>query len=97
VAIDTTLTPELIAEGLAREIVRRIQTQRKNAEFNIEDRITTWYSASDEMARVFTDWSEYIRSETLTTQLVAGEPPADAFLEKHKIEGQEIAIGLKRN
>ncbi len=97
VAIDTTLTPELIAEGLAREIVRRIQTQRKNADFNIEDRITTWYVAADEMAKVFTDWSEYIQSETLTTELVAGEPPADAFVEKHKIEGQEITIGLKRN
>ena len=97
VAIDTTLTPELIAEGLAREIVRRIQTQRKNAGFNIEDRITTWYVAADEMAKIITDWSEYIQSETLTTKLVAGEPPADAFVEKHKIEGQEIAIGLKRN
>jgi isoleucyl-tRNA synthetase len=97
VAIDTTLTPELIAEGLAREIVRRIQTQRKNADFNIEDRITTWYAADDEMAKVFTDWSEYIQSETLTTKLVAGEPPTDAFVEKHKIEGQEIVIGLKRN
>ncbi len=49
------------------------------------------------MAKVFIDWSEYIQSETLTTELVAGEPPVDAFVEKHKIEGQEIAIGLKRN
>jgi isoleucyl-tRNA synthetase len=97
VAIDTTLTPELKAEGLAREIVRRIQTQRKNADFNIEDRITTWYVASDEMARVFTDWGEYIQSETLTTELVAGEAPAEAFVEEHKVEGKEITIGLKRN
>jgi isoleucyl-tRNA synthetase len=97
VAIDTTLTPELIAEGLAREIVRRIQTQRKNADFNIEDRITTWYLASDEMTKVFTDWSKYIQSETLTTELVSGQPPEEAFVEKHKIEGEEVTIGLKKN
>jgi isoleucyl-tRNA synthetase len=97
VAIDTLLTPELIAEGLAREIVRRIQAQRKNAGLNIEDRIKTWYVAPDELDRVFKDWSEYIQTETLTTELVAGEPPADAFVEKHKVEGQECTLGVKKS
>jgi isoleucyl-tRNA synthetase len=97
VAIDTVVTPELKAEGLAREIVRRIQTQRKNADFNIEDRIKTWYVASGELAQVFTDWDEYIQSETLTTELIPGEPPAEAFVEKHKIEGAELTIGVKAN
>ncbi|OQY35967.1 MAG: isoleucine--tRNA ligase, partial [Anaerolineaceae bacterium 4572_5.1] len=49
VAIDTTITPELRAEGLAREIVRRVQEQRKKADFNIEDRITAWYAADAAM------------------------------------------------
>lgn len=97
VAIETTLSPELKAEGLAREIVRRIQTQRKNAGFNIEDRIKVWYVAADEVAKVFTDWREYVQSETLTVELVAGEPPAEAFVEKHEFEGKEIMIGIKRN
>jgi isoleucyl-tRNA synthetase len=97
VAIDTTLTPELKAEGLAREIVHRIQTQRKNADFNIEDRIKIWYVASVEAGKVFTDWSEYIQSETLAIELVADEPPTDAFVEKHKVEGTEFTIGVKRN
>ncbi len=96
VAIDTVLTPELIAEGLARELVRRIQAQRKNAGFNIEDRIKTWYLASEELARVFADWGKYIQTETLTTELVTGEPPDDTFVEKHKVEGHELTIGLKK-
>jgi isoleucyl-tRNA synthetase len=96
VAIDTALTPELKAEGLAREIVRRIQTQRKNAGFNVEDRITTWYEVSEEWTNVFIDWGGYIKSETLSNELVAGVPPADAFVEKHKVEGVEIIMGLKR-
>jgi isoleucyl-tRNA synthetase len=96
VAIDTTLTPELKAEGLAREIVRRIQSQRKNADFNIEDRIEIWYLASDDVHKVFTDWNEYIQSETLATELIAGEPPANAFVEKHKVEGTEFTMGVRK-
>lgn len=97
VAIDTIVTSELKAEGWAREIVRRIQTQRKNADFNIEDRIKSWYTASGELNKIFAEWSEYIKSETLTTELIDGDPPADAFVEKHKVEGKEFTIGLKKN
>jgi isoleucyl-tRNA synthetase len=97
VAVHTILSTELKAEGLAREIVRHIQTQRKNADFNVEDRIETWYVASEELADVFANWGEYIQAETLTTELVAGEPPADAFVENHKIDGQQLTMGMKRN
>jgi isoleucyl-tRNA synthetase len=97
VAIDTNVTTELKAEGWAREIVRRIQTQRKNADFNIEDRIKAWYTASGELNKIFAEWSEYIKSETLTTELIDGDPPADAFVEKHKVEGKEFTISLKKN
>ncbi len=97
VAIDTALTPELKAEGLAREVVRRIQAQRKNADFNIEDRITTWYVADGELAKVFSAWGDYIQAETLTTELLAEDPPNEAFVEKHKVEGVEVTIGVKQN
>ncbi len=97
VAIDTIITPELRSEGLAREVVRRIQAQRKNADFNIEDRITTWYAAQGEMAAVFETWGAYIQTETLTLELIAAESPADSFIESHKVDGQEIVIGVKRN
>ena len=62
VGIDATLTPELKAEGLAREIVRRVQDMRKNAGFNIEDRITTCYQAQGALVEVFVTWGEYIAS-----------------------------------
>ena len=77
--------------------MRRIQAQRKNAGFNIEDRIKTWYMTSDELARVFIDWGEYIQTETLTTELVAGDPPEDTFVEIYKVEGQELTIGLMKS
>ena len=97
VAVDTVITPELRAEGLAREIVRRVQTMRKSANFSIEDRITTYFVAADELADVMKSWGDYIRAETLTTNLVSDRPPAEAYVEEHTIEGLSILLGVQRN
>ncbi len=97
VAIDAVVTPELKAEGLAREIVRRIQAMRKSAGFDIADRITTYYQTSGELATVFQLWEGYIKAETLTTRLVAGEPTESAYRELHTIEGLELTLGVQRN
>jgi isoleucyl-tRNA synthetase len=97
VAVDAVITPELRAEGLAREVVRRVQTMRKEADFNIEDRITTWYAAEGELADVMRAWADYIRAETLSTELVAAEPPADAYTQAHQVEGASVRLGVRRN
>ena len=97
VGIDSTLTPELKTEGLAREIVRRIQDMRKKADFNIEDRITTWYQASGELAQVFAAWGTYISGDTLTTQLLSGPAPAGAYVEEHKLEEETLTLAIKQN
>jgi isoleucyl-tRNA synthetase len=97
VAVDAVITPELRAEGLAREVVRRVQTMRKEAGFNIEDRITTWYLAENEMGDVMRAWGDYIRAETLSNELVAQAPPPDAYSENHTVDGASITLGVKRN
>ena len=96
VAVDAVITPELKAEGLAREVVRRVQTMRKEADFNIEDRITTWYTGEGELAEVMESWGDYIRAETLSAEIVADDAPADAYTGTHKIEGDSITLGVKR-
>jgi isoleucyl-tRNA synthetase len=96
VAVDAVITDELRAEGLAREIVRRVQTMRKEAGFNIEDRITTWYLADGELVEVIDAWGEYIRSETLSGELLAGKPPADAYRETHSVDGASITLAVRR-
>jgi len=99
VAIDAVLTPELKAEGLAREIVRRIQEMRKKAGFNIDDRIITTYQASSsdsKLALVLEGWIDYIRAETLTLQLEKGPTPPGAYSESHVIEGETITLAIKR-
>ncbi len=97
VAVDATLTPELKAEGLAREVVRRIQAMRKEAGFDISDRITTWYQGDSELAAVFETWEAYIMSETLTTRLVLGEAPQGAYTETHNLDGQQLTLSVLRN
>ena len=94
VAIDAELTPELKAEGQAREIVRRIQDMRKNADFNIEDRIRTYYQAEGEMAEVFTAWADYIKAETLTEELLLEDAPKKAYSQSQQIDGVDLIIGV---
>jgi isoleucyl-tRNA synthetase len=97
VGIDAALTPELKAEGQAREIVRRVQDMRKKAGFNIEDRITTCYQAEGALAVVFTTWGDYIASETLTTQLLNAPPTEGAYVEQHKVEGETLVLAVKQD
>jgi len=97
VAVDAKITPELRSEGLAREVVRRVQAMRKDAGFNIEDRITTTYQAGENLAKVFEGWSEYIMAETLSTRLIDSPPPPEAYVETQNIEGESVVLGVKRN
>ncbi|MBN2461816.1 MAG: isoleucine--tRNA ligase [Candidatus Cloacimonetes bacterium] len=95
VALSTDLTPELIAEGLARELVNKIQFTRKEKEFDIMDRIIINYLADDEIARVLSDYSEYIRTETLTAHLHR-LTDHDSSLMKWDINGREVYIRLEK-
>src|SRR5690606_25433724 len=94
VGLDTALTPELRAEGTARELVRRIQDMRKKADFNIEDRIRTYYAAEGELAAVLLNWAETIKSETLSLELSAGPAPAGAYSEEHKVDGAAVSLAV---
>jgi hypothetical protein len=69
---------------------------RKKADFNIEDRIVTYYQTSGELAKVFADWGETIKSETLAVELHADTPPAGAYVEEHKLDGEIVTIGVER-
>src|SRR5262249_7934893 len=72
VALDTKLTPELINEGLAREFVNRVQNMRKDAGFSVTDRIRIYFESSGRVADAVDRMSDYIRSETLATQVNTG-------------------------
>src|SRR5262249_54827152 len=97
VALDTAVTPELKREGLARELVRHIQDARKNAGFQIADRIAVSLAGGgDEVAAAVREWGDYLRAEVLADEVILGEPPAGAHVETLEHEGQSIAVGVVR-
>ena len=89
--LDTRLTPALIQAGMARELVHRIQTMRKDAGFEVEDRIVTRFDASGELAAVFTAFGDYIRQETLSEILESGGN-GDGHNWSGQIEGEPVTI-----
>jgi isoleucyl-tRNA synthetase len=97
VAVDVTLTPELAREGLARDLVRRVQTLRKEADYQLDDRIVVYYDATDEPKAVVEEWADYILAETLSLELVPGPVPDDVDRqESFVLGGHPLAVGVKR-
>ncbi|MDY7041038.1 MAG: DUF5915 domain-containing protein, partial [Chloroflexota bacterium] len=96
VGVDVRITPALAQEGLARDLVRRIQTMRKDAGFDISDRITTTYQTGPNLAAAFESFGDYIAAETLSTRLVKGRPPAGAYTQSFTLDGEEIIVGIER-
>lgn len=94
VSLNTVIPKELALEGLAKDIVRRIQNQRKEAGFNISDEIETYYVAGPKLQEVFETYGEYIASETLSTILEKGELPEKSFVKEYALDGEQFKIGL---
>ncbi|MSQ17203.1 MAG: isoleucine--tRNA ligase [Dehalococcoidia bacterium] len=96
VAVNTVLTSDLRDEGMVRELVHRIQNLRRDAGFEITDRIITYYQGPAEIDRVLRRHAEYVQQETLSDKLVAGAPPEGASAEAQKVEGMEVTLGVRR-
>jgi isoleucyl-tRNA synthetase len=95
VALDTELTDTLRAEGLAREFVNRIQNMRKDAGFQVTDRIRIYYNSEDSLlVRALTEYHDYVTSETLAAELVkAGSDGGN--LKPQSINGITCAISVE--
>jgi isoleucyl-tRNA synthetase len=96
VAVATELSPELKAEGVAREVVRRLQTMRRSAGLDITDYIVTYYRGDDSIQQVMAKFGGYIKQETLSRELVPALPPDGSYTEKHRISGYEVLLGIKK-
>ena len=96
VGIDTAITPELADEGLARELVHRIQNMRKAAGFEIADRISLYYSDAQRLRRVFADYGDYVREETLAEEIAEGRAPDAAYVEEQMVEGEKVTFAVRR-
>jgi isoleucyl-tRNA synthetase len=93
-ALHTELTPELVKEGLAREFVRRVQDMRKQAGFDIADRIHLYLQASPGLAEAVTAHRDYIMGETLSIKLSSARPPDGASRADLEFDGEKAAVGI---
>ena len=97
VAVNGEITPQLAEEGLARELVHRIQGLRRAANFEVTDHIETFYDGPENLTGVMRgDFAVYIREETLSDRVEDGPPPEGSKSETAKIEGQEITLAVRR-
>jgi isoleucyl-tRNA synthetase len=96
VSINVNISPILKMEGLARDIVRHIQNQRKEADFKIADLITTYYETGPKLTEVFENFGDYISTETLSISIIKAASPEDAYENTFKINGETLKIGLLR-
>jgi isoleucyl-tRNA synthetase len=101
-AVDIRLTEDLIMEGFAREVVRRIQAMRKDADYNVDDTITIRYVASERLGKAIVKFGSYIQDETLGVALEAVAPSAEFFKqdftdskESTKLDGETLVLGVR--
>ncbi len=94
VALDTEITEDLLYEGIARDVVRHVQSMRKSAGLEIEDRIRIYLQGEDEVLRAVDKYADYIKNETLAESINMQGSPDGAYQEKLEINDQEVLVGI---
>jgi isoleucyl-tRNA synthetase len=95
VALDTTMTEDLIQEGLAREFINRIQRMRKDAGFEVVDRIRVYYRAAERVTKALNKYGSTIKTETLALDLSPKFSPGE-YSGQWNINGGTCEIGVER-
>ncbi len=95
-ALSVTLTDDLLAEGLAREFIRRVQTLRRDADYNVDDRIEVGYRASGRLAAAVEQFAATIKNETLALALRAERQPAGDQSGKYEFDGETLVVAVRR-
>lgn len=93
ISLDTNLTPELIEEGLAREFVNRVQNMRKDADFEVSDRILIFVEGTENLKNAIKKMRSYIMQETLAAELEFGIN-RDGFIQNWKVGNEECTISI---
>lgn len=92
VVLDTNLTPELVEEGFVREIVSKVQTMRKEADFNVTDRIRVYHDGNAKIAEVLA--ANDIKADVLADEVVAGK--GGELSKEWNINGEKVTLGVER-
>ena len=94
VVLDTNLTPELLEEGFVREIISKIQTMRKEAGFEVMDRIAVSYQGNEKIAGIFKKNEAIIKAEVLADELL--EEQTVGYVKEWSINGEQVTLGVEK-
>ena len=94
VVLDTNLTDELIEEGFVRELISKIQTMRKEAGFEVTDRIKVYAKDNAKILEILEKNRAEVQSEVLADEVVLGE--TDGYVKDWNINGENVTMGVKR-
>ena len=95
VVLDTNLSPELIEEGFVRELISKIQTMRKEAGFEVMDKITVSSEGNDKIAALLDKNSDTVKAEVLATDIISGE--IKGYSKEWNINGETVTLGVSKN
>ena len=96
VVLDTNLSDELIREGYAREVISKVQTMRKDAGFEVTDRISLYYEGDDELAGALDAYKDMIGRTTLATAIARGTAPEGFVSQQWDINGKKAELGIAK-
>ena len=96
VVLDCNLTPELIAEGYQREMVSKLQNMRKDAGFEVSDRIEVTYEAGDELAAAIEAGRDFIMQSVLATSFARGAAPEGAVSQEWDLNGKKAVLSVRK-
>ena len=95
VVLDTNLTPELIEEGFVRELISKVQTMRKDAGFEVMDRITVYVSGNDRIKEVAEKNADAIKKVVLADEIVYNT--IEGSVKDWNLNGEDVTLGVKKN
>ncbi len=95
VVLDTNLTPELLEEGFVKEIISKVQTMRKEAGFEVMDKITLYAKDNTKIIEILDKNGAEIKSAVLATEIVTGI--TEGYEKSWNVNGEEVVMGVKKN
>ena len=95
IVLDTNLTEELLEEGFVREIISKVQTMRKEAEFEVLDKITVYHNGNDNIANIICKNIEQIKEDVLATDIINGSN--NGYSKEWNINGEKVTLIVVKN
>ena len=94
VVLDTNLTEELLEEGFVREVISKIQTMRKEADFEVMDHIRVFVANNEKVAQIVQNNEETIKDDVLAKEVVFGQ--TSGYTKEWNINGEKVVLGVER-